>query len=487
MKELNKKVFLILFGMLTVILIVSLVIVNVIGYRREYESISRNLRVMDDRGMFGGAAPPDSEGDMNFQNGNQEPKKGDFSEETTEEASKESEEAPDIENMMFMDHEVYTVELAGGAVNRIISHGNENSDFDAEAAANEILSEYSNDTIRIENLYRDGYSFNYRRDKIVIINQSNTAAKLRKLLIETIVIFIVLEAIIVLISKLVTGWITKPAREAFDKQREFIADASHELKTPLAVIMASSDEITDLAPAEVTAGNRESENFSDGFRLLATLLEDSLLDGVLPLFLGNLVLAPVRPGIIDHPDIIILGSLVRRQLRRLRGVFLPIGAHGLLPLDMTNIALDPADQILVRQPDVLVGVQPALHPVREDVRHLLVADGLVGRIGRQLLVHGHGTGADLLLEGVRLQATVQPVHNVHRHDVVIELHQRLLLRDVRNHSPFFKQGLDKPLVHSYCPNSLVMSSCPARLPSGIAAACTASEMVLPRYDDLPLP
>ena len=46
MKELNKKVFLILFGMLTVILIVSLVIVNIIGYRREYESISRNLRVI---------------------------------------------------------------------------------------------------------------------------------------------------------------------------------------------------------------------------------------------------------------------------------------------------------------------------------------------------------------------------------------------------------------------------------------------------------
>ena len=245
MKELNKKVFLILFGMLTVILIVSLVIVNIIGYRREYESISRNLRVMDDRGMFGGAAPPDSEGDMNFQNGNQEPKKGEFSEEASEEASKESDEAPDIENMMFMDHEVYTAELTNGVVTRIISHGNVESDFNAETAANEILTEYSNNTIRIKNLYRDGYSFNYRWDKIVIINQSSIASKLRKLLIETIIIFIVLEAIIAVVAKLVTSWITKPAREAFDKQREFIADASHELKTPLAVIMASSDEITE--------------------------------------------------------------------------------------------------------------------------------------------------------------------------------------------------------------------------------------------------
>ena len=79
---------------------------------------------------------------------------------------------------------------------------------------------------------------------IVIINTESISAKIRKLLIESLILFVIAGLVIAAISKLVTGWITRPAKEAFDKQKEFIADASHELKTPLAVIMASSDELT---------------------------------------------------------------------------------------------------------------------------------------------------------------------------------------------------------------------------------------------------
>ena len=33
----------------------------------------------------------------------------------------------------------------------------------------------------------------------------------------------------------------RPVREAFEKQKRFVWDASHELKTPLAVIAANAD------------------------------------------------------------------------------------------------------------------------------------------------------------------------------------------------------------------------------------------------------
>lgn len=59
----------------------------------------------------------------------------------------------------------------------------------------------------------------------------------------SIIVFIIFAVIFVFVSKIITNWIVKPAEESFDKQKNFIADASHELKTPLAVIMASNDAI----------------------------------------------------------------------------------------------------------------------------------------------------------------------------------------------------------------------------------------------------
>ena len=49
--------------------------------------------------------------------------------------------------------------------------------------------------------------------------------------------------IIIIISTKITSWIIKPVIETFNKQKQFITDASHELKTPVAVIMANAEAL----------------------------------------------------------------------------------------------------------------------------------------------------------------------------------------------------------------------------------------------------
>ena len=62
---------------------------------------------------------------------------------------------------------------------------------------------------------------------------------------NTIIISIIASGIsiiaIYIVSKKVSEIIVKPVNETFEKQKQFISDASHELKTPLAVIEANAD------------------------------------------------------------------------------------------------------------------------------------------------------------------------------------------------------------------------------------------------------
>lgn len=74
-----------------------------------------------------------------------------------------------------------------------------------------------------------------------------------------------------------------PVEEAYDRQRQFIADASHELKTPLAVIDASIEaELVSKKKPSKWLGNIQEET-SRMNTLVANLLSLAQLDGTLQL------------------------------------------------------------------------------------------------------------------------------------------------------------------------------------------------------------
>ncbi|WP_173473050.1 sensor histidine kinase [Eubacterium ruminantium] len=263
MKELSRKIFFTICGILTLFLIVSMVIVNVENYRREYENVSRNLNKMGQPGRFGPRSFSEED-----PVGKDRPKEDGFI---------NPDEAPDTENIMFMDYEVYTVDIVDNKISRIISHGNESDNFDVQGIASNVINKYVSDKIKIGNLYTANYSFNYKMNRsLIIVNNSSIKKKLRDILIVTLILFILFEAAIIIFSKVITGWIIKPAKEAFRKQKEFIADASHELKTPIAVIMASSDELSGEKNQKYIDNIRyESERMN---KLLTALLDLSKLE-----------------------------------------------------------------------------------------------------------------------------------------------------------------------------------------------------------------
>ena len=208
MKELNNKVFKTIFILLSLFIIIGVIIYNASSYKNEYDNVKRNISFMEDKNFKPENAPP-------------EPK--------------------EFDNMMIMDYEVYTIKLNNNEIEEIINHSNNTSNFEVEKIVKEIINKDKG--INIGNLYFNNYSYNYNNDSIMIINTTNINHRLNITLIKSLIILIVFEIIIYFVSKTLAIRITRPAKEAFDKQKDFIADASHELKTPLAVIMASSDEL----------------------------------------------------------------------------------------------------------------------------------------------------------------------------------------------------------------------------------------------------
>lgn len=92
-----------------------------------------------------------------------------------------------------------------------------------------------------ENLYINKYIFSMTGNKLVLFDISETRTLLINCLHFSLVVFLLFELVNTYISYWLTGWIIKPIVETFEKQKQFVYDVSHELKTPIAVIMTNAD------------------------------------------------------------------------------------------------------------------------------------------------------------------------------------------------------------------------------------------------------
>lgn len=76
---------------------------------------------------------------------------------------------------------------------------------------------------------------------IIFMENENAIIRANSILLVSIILSILSIFSIYIIGKKISKTIVKPVEETFEKQKQFISDASHELKTPLAVIEANAD------------------------------------------------------------------------------------------------------------------------------------------------------------------------------------------------------------------------------------------------------
>lgn len=76
---------------------------------------------------------------------------------------------------------------------------------------------------------------------IVFVDISSELATMKSLVKSCVVIGFLSLSAFLLLSFLLSRWATRPVEQAWNQQRQFVADASHELKTPLTVIMTNAE------------------------------------------------------------------------------------------------------------------------------------------------------------------------------------------------------------------------------------------------------
>lgn len=114
-----------------------------------------------------------------------------------------------------------------------------------------------------------------RGTTIVFSDTTTESATLRNLFSICLLIFFLAMGVFGGISILLANWMIRPVAAAWDQQRQFVADASHELKTPLSVIMANAEL---LESEDLTAEDRQqfSRNILSTTYQMRTLVENLL-------------------------------------------------------------------------------------------------------------------------------------------------------------------------------------------------------------------
>lgn len=174
-----------------------------------------------------------------------------------------------VEKARYQNYLACKIDLDGNIIELIHDFSSLVEEFDKSAAISKVFNRNSSHGSF------DYYSYGIKAQPygyfVVFLDRTSDLELETRLSKASAIIFLISLIFAFFITLLISLWSLKPVNEAYSKQKQFIADASHELKTPIAVINTNLDVLSQEYP-----DNKWLSYIRDENQRMGTLVKDML-------------------------------------------------------------------------------------------------------------------------------------------------------------------------------------------------------------------
>ncbi len=206
------------------------------------------------------------------------------------------------------------IDQNGTLVKQAQSFNTEVDNIILKNAADTILN--SKDNSGIISICNSNYSYlkstnsNTKITKIALIDRSNYQVLIYQLLKSFLLVGVLSLIILFIISIYFTNKSIKPIKEAFDKQKQFIADASHELKTPITIIKTNTSLVLSNPNDTIKHQAKWINYINSQTDRMSKLIDEMLSLAKLDAQENNIILVPINISKVIESMILMFDAII---------------------------------------------------------------------------------------------------------------------------------------------------------------------------------